>query len=225
MLGKLYKITLDDRVIYVGQTLQELTARIAQHKKSDSLVGRKINKGYDLKFEIIKEVPISELDAWECFYIGYFNTLHPNGLNLQLPFSSARMTETTRNKIRKSKTYGKVYTIDLQGTILEFESGRHAALSLKINIAHIYECINGKRYAAGDRAFWREGQQPKNVADIRQRPRIAVCTVNTNTGEQQHFPSVYSCAMMLNIDPATICKGLKDKKEIKYKHYKIRKAI
>lgn len=224
MKGKIYKVQDSLGVVkYVGQTLQELQARINQHKNSDSILGRKLKAGIFFTFTVEREVPILELDAWEAFYIGKYNTLAPNGYNLQLPFSSARMTEAMKSKIRKTKSYGKIYTIDKLGTILTFDSGRHAALSLNINIAHVYECINGKRYAAGNRTFWREGQPAKSVSDIRTRPSHAVIVTDMNTGEQWSFSSVYSCGKVLKMDQATINRGLKSKKEIKYRNYKIRR--
>lgn len=222
MKGKIYKVEDAGKVIYVGQTTQELSHRITQHKSSDSILGRKM-RYKELQFSIVKEVSIVELDAWECFYIGHFNTIYPNGCNLQLPISSARMSDAIKAKIRKTKSKYKIYSIDKAGIIREFLSIRHASLALKINLAHIWEALNGKRYAAGEMAFWKAGQTAKTVEDIKVRKSTALIAVDENTGQSFTFASGYQCGKMLRIDSATVLRGLKAKTEIKYKNYRIRR--
>lgn len=223
MLGKIYTVkNLANIVLYVGQTTQSLEARAAQHKCTDSLLGRKLRKE-QLIFEVIKAVPISELNAWECFFIGKYDTLYPTGLNLQLPISSARMTEEIKQKIRKSKSKGKIYSIDLSGHITEFLSIKQASVKLNINLAHVWEALNGKRYAAGGHAFWKEGQSAKTTSDIRNRVSTGLFVVDESTQQTYTFPSGYKCGKVLGIDSATVLRGLKEKEEVKYKNYRIRR--
>lgn len=69
---------------YVGQTVKKLAYRIADHKKSESLIGRAIRKyGFDNFTLHVNEVPEPFLDNLETNLIWLYNSIRPDGYNLE----------------------------------------------------------------------------------------------------------------------------------------------
>jgi group I intron endonuclease len=95
--GQIYKITnTTNNMCYIGQT----RTHVKNHNKyrfnshisaSTSRIKRgcvylcnsiKSHGPENFKVELIEECDISNTDERECYYISFFNTLHPNGYNL-----------------------------------------------------------------------------------------------------------------------------------------------
>lgn len=121
----IYKITnLKNNKIYIGQTRTSFKRRLSQHRKSDSLVGRALRKYEDssFSFEIIdKASSIEELNNKEIMYIQQFNSLSPNGYNLDSGGKEKKPSGETIFKIRKSRK--KVVDVDLNCQIVEKGGG------------------------------------------------------------------------------------------------------
>lgn len=103
MIG-VYKITSPSDRSYIGQSV-EIEKRHYYHK---GLYGRKQPalhnsfKKYGFSnhhFEVLIECDECDLDAYEQYFIDYFNTLAPCGLNLNTGGSNGRPSEQTRIKI------------------------------------------------------------------------------------------------------------------------------
>lgn len=215
--GSIYSVTdlIKGKVVYVGQTTASLKSRISQHKFSDSILGKSLRKYGIARFQfcIIKTTTYESLDTWESYFIGKFNTLHPNGMNLCLPIGTGRLSEYSKTKIRKSHSKHKIFAINSNGDIKEFLSNRHAALELGINTGHVWQAVNGERYSAGGYAFWREGEPPKTKEDVVLRKSLNIVAISSS-GEELHFNSARACGKMLGVDPSSvirIAKGIKGK--------------
>lgn len=103
----IYKITINDYYIYIGQSvdvksrwnghLNELKQNKHYNKKMQSV----FNKYSDsIKFEIIEECDERELDDKEIFYIEQFNTFDTNhGLNMSIGGDNGRRKYKTREEV------------------------------------------------------------------------------------------------------------------------------
>lgn len=75
----IYKITRSDGKLYIGTTDSVcIKNRMCRHKKSSRFIG------YDFSYEIIEFSNSVELIDKESYYIQYYNTLTPNGLNISI---------------------------------------------------------------------------------------------------------------------------------------------
>lgn len=64
---------------YIGQTTNEAEERWLQHRKSKT--GAFKDGAINVNWEVLREqVPFDQLDYWESYYIGYFNSVE-NGFN------------------------------------------------------------------------------------------------------------------------------------------------
>jgi hypothetical protein len=83
--GIIYKISSPSGKVYVGQTIHSFEDRIKGHKKKSTnctLLKRAIDKyGEQMSYEIIEQVPQSQLDDREIFWIKELNSLTPSGYN------------------------------------------------------------------------------------------------------------------------------------------------
>lgn len=118
MDGVIYKITNKiDGKIYVGQTIQSAQARFYKHAKSNSLLGRDIQKyGYNnFVIEIVEECEDRDtLNEREKFWIEKLNCKVPNGYNIAKGGKSGRGEAAARNRIwlqEIQKRYKGVYKI------------------------------------------------------------------------------------------------------------------
>lgn len=151
--------------IYIGQTVGTLEHRMSQHKannKKTSVIGNAIQKyGWDnFDVEVIDETEtIEELNRKEIYWIGYYNSLSPNGYNLEIGGRNALPGEKTREKIskankgrflsEKSPRAKKVYMFSLNGDFIsEYGSVREAARKNKISSSQIASVCRGEHFIA-----------------------------------------------------------------------------
>lgn len=107
-MGNIYKITNQTNgMIYIGQTVNDIHTRFAEHCKKSSncrYLKHAIEKyGKDtFKIELLCRCPDEELDKLEKEYIDKHNSLVPNGYNLKDGGNSSRHNEETKKKISES---------------------------------------------------------------------------------------------------------------------------
>lgn len=178
----IYKITINDYYVYVGQSVDverrwdEHLVKLKQNKHYNKKLQSVFNKYSDLiKFEIIEECEIDKLDEREMFYIEQFksyNTKH--GLNMGLGGDSNRKYKTREeaeaaalekyrqwceNNKEKILSYAKQYYIQHQQNNKEY-------------IKHRKQYDKQYRRDNKDRVKEREKQWYENNKDvIRERTR------------------------------------------------------
>ena len=97
-------LNLVNRKVYVGQTVQSVKKRFAQHAVDNCLVGRAIRKYGKAAFKLIvlDVVPYGERDDAERKWIRNAGCIRPLGYNLREGGESAsRHSASSRNKMRK----------------------------------------------------------------------------------------------------------------------------
>ena len=103
MDGVIYKITNKiNGKIYIGQTIQTAQARFYKHAKSNSLLGRDIQKYGKNNFvvEIVEKWEDRDtLNEREKFWIKKLNCKVPNGYNIAKGGVSGRGEAAARNRI------------------------------------------------------------------------------------------------------------------------------
>lgn len=109
-MGFIYMIQGPTGKKYIGQTKRTIKNRFKQHcsnvsRKSEkcTFLHRSMIK-YGIKTftcELVEEVDEELLDEREIYYIEFFNTIAPNGYNLQTGGSSPKMHKQTRERISK----------------------------------------------------------------------------------------------------------------------------
>jgi group I intron endonuclease len=167
--GTIYVITnrLDGKT-YVGQTIIPFKSRLRDHvRKNRSLLGRAINKhGMDNFETSFSEVPYCFMDRLETNLIRLYDSLFPNGYNLDSGGSNHKqLNESTKSKISEavrkrfsdplereiqsnrfkgenSSTYGKPRSDETKRKIADTLSGRHLSMEHR---KHLSE--SKKRYA------------------------------------------------------------------------------
>lgn len=181
--GYIYKIynTENDK-IYIGQTRRDINIRWEQHLLSikrdedkNTILYRAMNKYGSDKFniELIKEYSfeskdelIKTLNEEEIRYISKYNSIIPNGYNMQHGGKSP--TESLKRPVDK---------YSLKGELLKSYASISEACEdsdEKLNHVHISECCNGKLYSSGG-YIWRYHGEPFNkytAKDKRCRPVI-----------------------------------------------------
>ena len=98
------------KIIYVGQTIRSLKARIRSYAgstKDRSKVSSIVNhlRKYDIsnhQFEIIETVDLGILSEREIFWIKERGTLYPNGCNLTTGGESTKFSADSRKKMSQS---------------------------------------------------------------------------------------------------------------------------
>jgi len=104
--GIIYKISSPSGKVYVGQTIHSFEDRIKGHKKKSTnctLLKRAIDKyGEQMSYEIVEQVPQSQLDDREIFWIKELNTLAPSGYNCSTGGNNRKvLTQVLKDNIRK----------------------------------------------------------------------------------------------------------------------------
>jgi hypothetical protein len=104
--GIIYKISSPSGKVYVGQTVQSFEDRIKGHKKKSTkctLLKRAIDKyGEQMRYEILEQVPQSQLDDREIFWIKKLNSLAPSGYNCSTGGNNKKvLTQVLKDNIRK----------------------------------------------------------------------------------------------------------------------------
>lgn len=179
--GYIYKIyNTKNSKIYIGQTRRNINIRWKQHllasksdKDKNTILYRAMNKygTENFNIELIKEYSsfskeelIKILNIEEIRYIAEFNSMNPNGYNMQCGGKSS--TESLKRPVDK---------YSLQGEFIQsYESASAACEDSKkrLNCSHILECCNGKLYSSGG-YVWRyhgESFDKYNTVDKRFTP-------------------------------------------------------
>ena len=152
-MGVIYKITNTvNNKVYVGQTRRTFEQRKKQHLKSfkeqktrTALINSVISHGVDkFIFNIIEECNDDNLDEREIFYINEYNSIVPNGYNIQL---GGRRIYTVKNKNTNGRSVCQ-YTID-GDFINEFKSASHAETYTTIDSSRILKCCHNKAISSG----------------------------------------------------------------------------
>lgn len=166
--GYIYKIynIINDK-IYIGQTRRDINIRWKQHllslksdKDKNTVLYRAMNKYGSDKFNIqlikeysceSKEELIEILNKEEIRYISEYNSIKPNGYNMQHGGKSP--TESLKCPVDKYSTTGQF--------LKSYESFSEACIDSdkKLNYHHISECCNGKLYTSGG-YVWRYKGDP-----------------------------------------------------------------
>lgn len=105
MIG-IYRITSPSGKSYIGQSVN-IQSRWRYHKgvygKQPALHNSFAKYGIDSHcFEVLIQCDESLLDNYEEYFIDYYNTLVPNGLNLNTGGSKGRPSEETKRRISES---------------------------------------------------------------------------------------------------------------------------
>jgi hypothetical protein len=111
--GIIYKISSPSGKVYVGQTLRSFKIRIYEHKSKFSgctYLKNAIQKhGDEMKYEIIEEnVPQEYLDEREIHWINHFNSLVPNGYNLNTGGRFYKATQEVCDNMKDAKRKSKI---------------------------------------------------------------------------------------------------------------------
>lgn len=96
--GIIYMYTLDNGERYIGQTKFSLRHRHKQHARCKTMVLDRKIKHHEYELTVIDECRIEDLDMLEVFYIKFYNTMHPNGLN---QMEGGKVCHTIPEHVRK----------------------------------------------------------------------------------------------------------------------------
>ena len=144
MIGYIYLIIdLTNWKKYVGQHHYHLEKLDSDYHGSGTI----ISKIYKKRPETLKEVYLKtcytqeELDEWEKYFIFLYDTLWPNGYNLQEGGNGGVPCEETRRKIsethkglqvgEKNPFYGKQHTEETRRKISKSQKGKHLSEETK----------------------------------------------------------------------------------------------
>ncbi|KKL81243.1 hypothetical protein LCGC14_1996730, partial [marine sediment metagenome] len=103
-IGIIYKATNEvNGMMYIGQTIRSL--KIRKRNGYNPYFQNAINKyGDKIKWEIIGEYSIKQLDSMECYYIQHLHTIHPNGYNFDSGGNKNKIvSEETKAKLSKMR--------------------------------------------------------------------------------------------------------------------------
>ena len=141
--GYIYKYTSPSGKSYVGQTKVSLSDRAGSngidYKKCPVFYNAIKKYGYkNFDVEILAEVKIEELDDAEKKYIHLFNTMIPNGYNVD---------EGGHSNTVQVKTF---YQYDLEGNFLkEYTNVKETSQELGLNYQTLLACLDGYTHSCG----------------------------------------------------------------------------
>lgn len=176
--GYIYKIcnSINDK-IYIGQTRRDINVRWRQHlstaqngKDANTILYRAMNKyGCDnFNIQLIqeysfysKEELIKTLNEEEIRYISKYNSIKPNGYNMQHGGKSP--TESLKRPVDKYSLDGKY--LKSYESILEACSDSDK----KINRIHISECCRGKLYTSAGYVWRFKGDKFDKYGEVDKR--------------------------------------------------------
>ncbi len=126
MVGYIYLIIdLTNWKKYVGQHHYHLEKLDSSYHGSGTI----ISKIYKKRPETLKEVYLKtcytqeELDEWEQYYIKFYNTLYPNGYNLEKGGRGGVPSEETKNKMSEAAK-GKHHSEETRKKLSESHKGK-----------------------------------------------------------------------------------------------------
>ena len=129
--GIIYKATNEvNGMMYVGQTIRSLEIR--KRSRYNSYFRNAINKyGDKIKWKIIGEYSIEQLDSMECYYIQHLNTIYPNGYNFESGGNKNKIvSEETKRKLseanmgEKHPMFGKHISEETKRKMSEAKMGK-----------------------------------------------------------------------------------------------------
>ena len=141
--GIIYKITSPSGKVYIGQTVRSFEERIRQHKRRSSnctLLKNAIQKyGDQMKYEIIEEDILREqLDKREVHWISHFNSLAPDGYNLDSGGNSNKeFTEELKNRVRDGMNKSKIEKDGYLGCVPCFDGLFRPLVTVKGKDVHL----------------------------------------------------------------------------------------
>lgn len=150
--------------VYIGQTIQKLSRRIAGHvcpgNKYISVIDKAIKK-YGIENFLISQIDhadsIDELNEKEIYWIKYYNCIVPNGYNIEKGGKNSPKSDLTKRKISVSNTGKKigeksprakrVFQFSLDGTLIaEYGSAREAGRKNNMSGTSISSVCRGNHY-------------------------------------------------------------------------------
>ncbi len=141
--GFIYSYTSPSNKKYIGQTSRSLKERAGKDGSNycnSTIFFRAIQKyGFcNFRFEILEEVELTNIDERETYYIEYFNTVQPNGYNIQ----KGGKVEYSKRK----KRITPIIKYNLQGEFVQyFESIKDAAAEANTTYQAIEQVLSRKR--------------------------------------------------------------------------------
>lgn len=217
--GYIYKYTSPSGKSYIGQTVQSLSNRAGHNGKN--YIGCKyfynaIKKHGWNNFivEILGEFPIEQLNYQERRYIEIFNTLAPNGYNIQFD-------EKDYHKGRKI-----IYQYDTDGILIRSWQGlKDAADTLDISLQSLSACLNGKTKTCGGYYWSFQLLEKYPVQEKIDNTAKIVYMLDDNNVVLQSFKSIAEAAKYVNGERSPIkkcCRGeIKTAYGYKWKCYEI----
>lgn len=217
--GYIYKYTSPSGKSYIGQTVQSLSNRAGHNGKN--YIGCKyfynaIKKHGWNNFivEILGEFPIEQLNYQERRYIEIFNTLAPNGYNIQFD-------EKNYHKGRKI-----IYQYDTDGILIRSWQGlKDAADTLDISLQSLSACLNGNSKTCKDYYWSFQLLEKYPVQEKIDNTAKIVYMLDDNNIVLQSFRSIAEAAKYVNGERSPIkkcCRGeIKTAYGYKWKCYEI----
>lgn len=196
-MGIIYKIeNVLNKKCYIGQTTRDLEKRWKEHcnKKNRCIaLNNAINKYEEHNFTIyiIHTAPNEELDDLEKYYISKFNSLSPNGYNLETGGCKGKiMSEESCTKMRikklgdKNPNYGKPRSNQTKEKISLMKSGnKHHFYGKELTIEHKLKLSQSHRYDNLPMYFIHLNERP----DTYQAEGYAI--INHPKGKNKYFTS------------------------------------
>lgn len=194
--GYIYKIynTVNDK-IYIGQTRRDINIRWHQHLLSinreqdkNTVLYRAMNKYGSDKFQVqlineysfeSKDELIETLNKEEIKYISEYNSVKPNGYNMQYGGKSA--TESLKCPVDKYTTTGIF--------LCSYESISEASLTEEMNSVHISECCKGKLYTSGG-FVWRYKGEPFDKYNNKDKRYVSIDVYTKDGKFIKHYDSI-----------------------------------
>lgn len=196
-MGIIYKITNNQNdKIYIGQTIRPLLKRWQEHLKMEdgctSLVNamRKYSPE-NFKIELIEEIPDEQLDEKEIYYINLFNSLCPNGYNIQTGGNKGKQhCEESRERMRQAKlgdknpNFGKPRDDETKQKISEAKQGENHHFFGK-ELSHEHKLNLSKAHKKDD--------LPMYLVHLDARPKVyqaeGYVVANHPKGKNKYFTS------------------------------------
>lgn len=169
--GFVYKYTSPSGKSYIGQTCRSLKERAENNGcgyVGSSIFFSAIQKyGFDnFKVEILEEIELSKIDEREKYYITLFNTIQPNGYNIQ---KGGKCEYSSRGKRQTP-----IIKYNLQGQFLQiFESVKEAANEANSKYQAIEQVLNRKRRHHKDAIYRYLGEEaPEPIKGIKTHGKL-----------------------------------------------------
>jgi group I intron endonuclease len=158
-----YKITcLPNGKVYIGQTSRSIQRRFSEHysSKNGSLIHKALRK-YGKDNFVLEELAMcfseEEVNKTEALAIKMFNSLHPNGYNLDRGGFQNRITDETKRKLSKSAKkrfaikennpmYGRKHSEETKLKLSKIHTGRKHTKETLQKLSKLNSGKNNARY-------------------------------------------------------------------------------